>query len=268
MPPRHSALLNALRARIAAIEGGGSAPEAAAVLPFGIPEIDAALPGGGLVRGALHEVVGPGGAGGDGAAVGFCAMLLGRLTAGGGTALWCSNDAARACRGDSPGILYGPGLLAFGLDPARLILARARCDTEALWAMEEGLRAPVLAAVVGEVEKIDLAAARRLQLAAAASGTPALLLRPHADAAGPTAARTRWRLSPLPGPAEGAVSDRSHWQAELLRCRGGRPGMWRLAWLGSGTGPGLVLAQEAAPPRPRGVTSPPSGAAARTAAAR
>jgi protein ImuA len=51
-----------LRERIARLEGRPR--RAKSVLPFGIPVIDSRLPGGGLARGALHEVAG----GGNGAA--------------------------------------------------------------------------------------------------------------------------------------------------------------------------------------------------------
>src|ERR1700745_4285702 len=69
-----------LRDRIGRIER----PRAAAlgVLPFGIVEIDQALPGGGLARGALHEILGAGGDEEDGAlAAAFAAGIIGRLTA-------------------------------------------------------------------------------------------------------------------------------------------------------------------------------------------
>jgi hypothetical protein len=79
--------------------------------------------------------------------------------------------------------LYAPGLAAFGFDPydraAGLILVRARTMTEILWAMEEGLREPGIGAVVAELPMgsvPDLTASRRLQLAAEAGGTMALLL--------------------------------------------------------------------------------------------
>src|SRR5258708_37779955 len=52
------------------------------VLPFGVAAIDRALPGGGLARGALHEILGAGGDEEDGAlAAAFAAWLLGRLGA-------------------------------------------------------------------------------------------------------------------------------------------------------------------------------------------
>jgi protein ImuA len=48
----------ALREQIAAMEGDGG-PERG-VLPFGLPELDRRLPGGGLALGSLHEVAGGG----------------------------------------------------------------------------------------------------------------------------------------------------------------------------------------------------------------
>src|SRR5215469_14130796 len=98
---------------------------------------------------------------------------------GGGTVLWCLS------RPD----LYGPGLAAHGLDPARLVLVRAPRDAEILWAMEEGLRSTGLAAVVGEVGTLAAVASRRLQLAAERSGITAFLLRRWRD--GGQAARER-----------------------------------------------------------------------------
>src|SRR5215469_18272879 len=130
-----------LRERIRRIER----PTALAhgVLPFGIAAIDQVLPGGGLALGALHEILGVGGDEEDGAlAAAFAASILGRLTAtADGMVLWCLP------RPD----LYGTGLAAHGLDPARILLVRAPRDAEILWAIEEGLRAPGILAVVGEV---------------------------------------------------------------------------------------------------------------------
>ena len=69
-----------LRRRIGALErAGGSAGKSAGAgraLPFGVPEIDAALPWHGLALGALHEISGPAR---DGAALGFVSALLARL---------------------------------------------------------------------------------------------------------------------------------------------------------------------------------------------
>ena len=153
-----------------------------------------------------------------------------------GLVLWCLKRA----------YLYGPGLAAHGLDPARLVLVRARRDDEILWAVEEGLRAGLapgtasgpgsgLVAVVGEIGQLPMVACRRLQLAAERSGVTALLLRRWRNAAEamaererPSAALTRWRVAALSG-AEIAGEPgigRPRWRVELLRVRGGMPDAW------------------------------------------
>src|SRR5271166_5858758 len=192
-------LLPELRERIRRIERPTAAIHG--VLPFSIAAIDRVLPGGGLARGALHEILGAGGDEEDGAlAAAFAAGILGRLAAqkslaGDGMVLWCLP------RPD----LYGPGLAAHGLDPAHLVLVRAPRDAEILWAMEEGLRAPGIAAVVGEVGTLAAVASRRLQLAAERSGITAFLLRRWRDGGQaarernlPNAAVTRWRIAAVP----------------------------------------------------------------------
>src|SRR5438309_4804937 len=219
-------LVSELRERVRRIER--SPAMAHGVLPFGAAAIDRALPGGGLARGALHEILGVGGDEEDGAlAVAFAAHILGRLT---GVVLWCLP------RPD----LYGPGLAAHGLDPGRVVLVRAPRDVEILWAMEEGLRAPGIVAVVGEIGSLPMVASRRLQLAAEHSGITALLLRRWRDGGQaarerslPNAAVTRWRIAALPSrPSRGEPGvGNPRWCVELLRCRGGEPACWEIpAW--------------------------------------
>jgi protein ImuA len=218
-----TASLRALRDRIRHIEQ----PACHGVLPFGIAAIDEALPGGGLALGAVHEILGAGGDEEDGAAAaGFAAGILARL--GGRPVLWCLK------RPD----LYGPGLLAHGLDPARLVLVGAPRDEDILWAVEEGLRTPGLAAVVGEIGRLPMVAARRLQLAAERSGVTAFLLRRWrngeeavAERERPSAAVTRWRVRALPAqegddPRLRHLIGQPRWRVELLRCRGGVPAQW------------------------------------------
>jgi len=255
-----------LRERIRRIER--SAATAHGVLPFGIAAIDRALPGGGLARGALHEILGMGADEEDGAlAAAFAAGILGRLAVPtslpqsltrpgsplpplkggeghrtlpsltpfawgegrgeGGLVLWCLPHPD----------VYGPGLVAHGLDPARLVLVRAPRDAEILWAMEEGLRASGIVGVVGEIGSLPAAASRRLQLAAERSGITAFLLRRWRDGgqatrerALPNAAVTRWRVAALPSrPLWGEPGvGRARWRIELLRCRGGEPACWEV----------------------------------------
>jgi protein ImuA len=167
------------------------------VVPLGIAGIDRVLPGGGLARGALHEILGSGGDEEDCAlAAAFAAGLVAKLAAAADSpVVWC------LARRD----LYGPGLAAFGLDPARLVLVRTARDTDLLWAMEEGLRTPGVTAVVGEIGTLPDVASRRLQLAAEHSGITAFVLRRWRDGAQaareraqPNAAMTRWRIAALP----------------------------------------------------------------------
>ena len=216
--------LAALRRRVEALERGGRPQRA--VLPFAVPAIDRALPGGGLALGVLHEIAGAGADVEDGAvAAAFLAGILARLQPP-RPLLWCLGVAD----------LYGPGLAACGLPPERLILAEARSDPDVLWAMEEGLRSAALAAVIGEVEALPAAASRRLQLAAEASGVTAFALRRWhkgtvtGERLASNTAVTRWRVAALPGAlaaGEPGVG-RPLWRIDLWRCRGGVPQSWEV----------------------------------------
>lgn len=241
--PRAAALAD-LRARIRSLEGWGQGG-AAGVLPFGLPDLDAALPGGGLPLACLHEILPGDDPPHDAAATGFAAALAARLSALRGEApvLWLSRSRD----------LYPPGLLAYGLSPARLLVGRADNRADLLWALEEAARSAALAAVIGEGAAPGLAESRRLQLAAEAGGVTLLLLgraggcrastRASTGAstgatrtgAGTTAV-TRWQIAPFPGPFPGPAEEpgvgETAWTVELLRCRGGRPGRWPVRWCG------------------------------------
>lgn len=213
--PGKAALLAELRTRIRGLEGlGGEA--GAGVLPFGVPDMDAALPDGGLPLGCLHEVA----AEDRGAGTAFAAALLARLAARReAPVLW-------VVRGRD---LHAAGLAAYGLTPERLIAVRAPRDADALWVMEEALRCKRLSAVLGEIGRLDLTASRRLQLAAEAGGVTGLLLG-EAQAGAASAAVTRWRVAPLPSVTDEPGVGEPRWRLELLRCRGGRPGAWEVGW--------------------------------------
>ena len=228
-PParRDGSSMAGLRAHIGAIEFPSRGPGwAAPVLSVGAPEIDAALPWGGLPLGALHEVI----EAAPSAGVGFTVALLARLaTRMGGQVLWCLGRRSLYESGN----LYAPGLAAFGLGPERLIVARGQTDADVLWAMEEGLRSRALAAVLAETGALDLATSRRLQLAAEASGVTGFLLRPCDGRPAPTAAVTRWRLAAAPSEAAGRKTGAAVlpcWRAALERCRGGAPRAWLMEW--------------------------------------
>ncbi|MEN3746033.1 damage-inducible mutagenesis protein [Sphingomonas sp. HF-S3] len=203
-----------LRSRIAAIEGVGRAREA---VPFGIPAIDRWLPGGGLVAGALHEVMGSSELCDDAAATVFLAGILARID---GPVFWCLRWRD----------LFAPALDLAGLHPDRVIHVEAGSDTNVLLAMEECLRHPGLAGVVGEVAKLSTTASKRLQLAAEASGSTAFVFRRAArigDQTEGTAAVTRWRVLAAPSKPLGIPSlGRPRWEVQLERNRGGVPKSW------------------------------------------
>ena len=212
----NSAALARLRAEVARLEGMGTQmDEAAPVVALGCDAVDRHLPGGGIGRGQVHEIV----AGDHGAAaLGVALWFVSRLCTG---APWLSCAAMPWlwCTRELP---YGPALADFGLAPETLIVARCRKARELLWAAEEGLAAPALGAVLVEAAAIDATAARRLALASRQSGVGAVLLRPEGPAA-PLATATRWRVTGAP---DGA------WDVELARARGATGRRWRLAWHG------------------------------------
>ena len=215
-PPVPGALVAHLKRQIADLDGSEPRLEAGTV-GLGLPEVDQALPWGGLPRGALHEVLGPPG---DGAALGFTVALLARLKIG-RPILWCRTRAALADHGG----LYGPGLAASGVSPRQVIFVTVDKPADAMWVLEEGLRCDGLAAVVGEGVAPGFTDSRRLQLAARGGRTLALLLPPVQAKPAASAALTRWRLSSLP-----AAAPRRAWRVALEHCRGGRPAAWHVEW--------------------------------------
>ena len=220
----------------AALPGGSARPGGIVAHGLGDPALDQALPWGGLATGAVHEVAAASPADRT-AAGGFTAALAARLVAGAGAGagagglpgrvMWCVVGGS-----GQPGLPYGPGLAAFGLLPRSLFMVDARSRADALWAMEQGLRARQLTAVVGEIDRLDLVEGRRLALAAEAGGATALILRAAAPVGEPSAAWTRWQIGAAPaGPGpygQGLGSQR--WAVSLARCRGGPPRDWLVEW--------------------------------------
>ena len=149
------------------------------------------------------------------------------------------------------GLPYGPGLMAFGHDPGRLILVETRSAIEALWAGEEALRAAspssVVIALDGTYGAHAFIASRRLELAARAGMASVFLLCAgmHAPA---SAASLRWRISPARGRAHAVASEADsapiapirgrgrafpahlRWCVTLERNRLGRGGTWIVEW--------------------------------------
>lgn len=219
--------LAALRRRLAAMEAG-EAPGATELFSLGASGPDAML-GGGLARGRLHEIQGPLTA--DAPAAGGQAGALALRAGGGRPLLW----AREAFLDAEAGRLYAPGLRELGLDPAELVLVRAKEAAGVLRAGMDAVCCSALGAVVIEIhgapKVLDLKATRRLALAAGRSGVTLFLLRIAAPPL-PSAATTRWSVRAAPSrPLEAGAPGRPAFALTLLRHRGGVAGhTWHVEW--------------------------------------
>lgn len=224
--------LEALRRRIAEGERFASHSRPAAVLSEAAA--GGALPA--LKTGALHEFL-PAAPGDFPSALGFAlgaAAHIVRMRPG--FLIW-------ACPAHQPfrdGRIYPAGLATLGVAPERLVMVRAPKLKTVLWALEESLAHPGLAAVIGMLPENDRAydftASRRLALRAERSGVTAFLLlsRTAPDAA--TAAATRWRIGAEPSAPQQYVGQARpglgtpRWRLRQTKNRKGTSGEWRVEW--------------------------------------
>lgn len=235
-PGKTASRLAALRQAVEKIERGEHGA-GSATLPLGVAGIDRFLPGGGLASGAVHEVA---------------AAQHGSKPAAFGFALALAALAQSARRGPAVLVLsrrtfkdfgspYGHGLQKLGLDLRRLIVVETRSDKDALWAIEETVKSKAALAMVAAALGSDrdlgrhLTESRRLSLAAAATGTPLVLISSAAGTQA-SAAVTRWRIGTAAAERGRLGSDktqpfaRSRWSVALERCRNGRTGQWLIEW--------------------------------------
>jgi protein ImuA len=228
LPSRAPALpphLAALREKLRAPADGN-----AGTLAFGDTRVDSCFPQGGLPLGQLHEVgAGTGTADQAGTALeaetgalasAFIAGLVARLPSR-LPILWIASRAD----------LHPPGLLPYGLDPARLVLIRPPDNAGCLAALETALREGGAAAVVGEVGRFERTVSRRLQLACLSHGVTGFVLRrwPYGrreQDREATSVVTRWRLAAAPSERDGREPGPQRWRVALTHARGGRPGEW------------------------------------------
>jgi hypothetical protein len=190
---RHGAQL--WRARERESDAGAAAT---AGLPTGYAALDRCLPGGGWPRQGLIEILS------DQRGIGELRLLLPALAmlCHGGWIAWVS----------PPYRPYAPALAARGIDVARMLVVQAAAATA--WAMDQALRAEACSAVLGWADPRDPQALRRLQLAAEASRSLAVLYRPLQ--AGLTPSPAVLRLALLGSSSDGL-------QVRIVKSRGGRP---------------------------------------------
>jgi protein ImuA len=195
-------------------------------IPLGLPAADAVL-GGGLRRGAVHEVFA-----GDWGASGFAACLAiqaTRQTKEKKPLFWVRPDYEAL----EYGALSASGLLELGGDPRNLFLLRAPDAGEALSAAADILACPHVGAVVLEMSGtprcLDLVASRRLALLAEESGVTLFLLREGAMPQ-PSAAATRWQVQSLSSQVDDDDWGSPRFAARLTRHRLGGLGDFTLQW--------------------------------------
>lgn len=149
------------------------ASAAVPTLPSGFAVLDAELPGSGWPRGALTEILA------DDTGVGECSLLLPALARMREEGRWALLVAP-------PHAVHGPAWVASGVDLARVVVVAPASASpaspgrprDALWAAEHALSSGAVGAVLCWAKHVDAAHIRRLQVAAAGSGTLAFLFRP------------------------------------------------------------------------------------------
>ncbi|HEY2250283.1 MAG TPA: hypothetical protein VGH74_04445 [Planctomycetaceae bacterium] len=230
---RNSSVVQQLRARLRQMERGTQSNGAGALSSTGIAALDALLPAG-IFRPVVFR---PG-------------MLVEWIVAGEGS------GAARlalpmACQSlQNGGVLvviderrefYPPAAVRLGLDLDRTIVVRPRNQQETIWALEQALRCPGVAATLSWIGQLPDRLFRRLQLAAEHGARLGLLMRPIEAVKTSTWADLRWLVQPvreeastiqagLVQPVLNDVRSRLSFTSgrrlriELLHCREGTPG--------------------------------------------
>jgi protein ImuA len=226
-------------ADLAAAAAEGATSEETALRPrerrgrlnLGIPSFDRLI-GGGLPLAALHEVRARETRDG-GVASGFTLALVARLAGAGrvSSIVWIGEADIRR----EAGQLYAPGLVALGLDPARVVEVAVRTEKEALWAFEAALSCRGLDVAVCELRQasLDLSATRRCALRARDTGVTGFLLRVGNARAEASAAELRFGVSPAPAGEIGRFAEgvgRMAWRVTLEKNRLGPTGAFTLEW--------------------------------------
>lgn len=213
-----SAALSRLKRRLERLEQHRR-PVPCGMFALGCDTLDRRL-GGGLARGALHEICAiprdqP-------SAAGFALMLALRASAE-RPILWVREDRGQRHHGQ----LYGPGLAELGARPEDIILVNAPDTLSVLRAGADIVSCTALGAAIiephGAASALDLTASRKLVLATQNSGLPGFILR-EGESRFASAAATRWHVRPapssrLPANAPGGAT----LALDLVRHRGGIP---------------------------------------------
>lgn len=178
----------------------GTAPLAVA---HSLPELDAALPGGGWQSGTIVELM-PTETG-----IGELRLVMPALAQ-------LTRNKRYIALIAPPFIPFAPALAQHGVQLERLLIVHTQKDTDTLWACEQTLRCNSFGAVLAWPEQIKDREVRRLQLAAEAGRSIGFLYRSPASARAASPAAVRLRL-------QARANDGL--DIEILKCRGGRSGI-------------------------------------------
>jgi hypothetical protein len=175
----------------------GRDPSALTSAPSEVPEIDAALPGGGWPVGAIVELLS------TQVGIGELRLVMPTL--------------ARMTRAERyvalvapPYVPFAPALAQHGIDLKYLLVIDARSSEDALWAFEQTLRCRSFDAALAWTAVVKDREVRRLQLAAEAGRSIGFLYRPGAAARESSPAAVRLQLQ----------RDTQGLAIEILKCRG------------------------------------------------
>lgn len=179
--PKNSATLARLAKEVQQLESACRPPSNLNVVSSGCAAMDACLPASGYQPGSVVEYL--------------------RSTSGCGATYLALAAAAAALRSsegkylvlvDTHHQFYPPALSSHCISLSRVIWVRPESHCDAVWAADQALRTPAVAAVIADLEVLDERDARRLQLAAERGGGVGLLLRSLTARRMPSWAEVQW----------------------------------------------------------------------------
>jgi hypothetical protein len=180
-------------------------------VPTGFAMLDHELPGGGWPGGALAEILYAHEGIGE---LQLVLPALAALSAAGHRIAWIA----------PPHLPYAPALAAAGLNPSSLTVVHVPSRLDALWAVEQSLRAGTCKAVLVWLRGARYADLRRLALAAASNQGIGIVFRPAEESAQPSPACLRLALAADAGRVSARILKRRGAPAAIpLRIPIGRP---------------------------------------------
>jgi protein ImuA len=128
--------------------------------------------------------------------------------------------------------IFPPAFIQFGIQPEQIIFIDVKKRNDILWVMEEALKCGGLAAVIGEMNELNFATSRRLQLAVENSKVTGFIFLQQPKSINTTTCVTRWRISSASSESPDGLPGINHprWKAELIKVRNGKPGTWMIEW--------------------------------------